>query len=115
MIEAIILILLGAVCYPVIAEALKSCSFFGMPRVLAALVTILGIIGLKSVAPGLLKGLLIPYATLLLAVAAVWLGMKLFSNNPEIKKSPDSKSIKEKGVGNTNTAGKSINPWRRGS
>jgi hypothetical protein len=85
-IEIIVLIILGGVCYLAIAEALKSCSFFGTPRILAALVTILGIIGLKGTAPGLLEGLLIPYATLLLAVAAVWLGMKLFSHNSEIKK-----------------------------
>lgn len=64
--------IIGIVSYIVMAEALKDFSTFNSPRTIAALVSVIGCIGLQQTGGPLVSALLIPFAALLLAVAAVW-------------------------------------------
>ena len=75
--EAIAIVIVGAVGYLVMAEAMRSCSMFRCPRIIAALVVALACIGLRQAGDGLVAVLAIPSATLLLAGGVVWIAMRI--------------------------------------
>ncbi len=68
----IAVIAIGLIGYFVMAEALRDYSLFRFPRIIAALVAVLGCIGLHQAGERLAPALVIPFAALLLAVGAIW-------------------------------------------
>lgn len=69
---AVAIVIIGAIGYFVMAEALRDFSLFRYPRIIAALVALLGCIGLQHTGERLATALLIPFAALLLAAGVIW-------------------------------------------
>ena len=106
----IAIVIVGAVGYLVIAEAMRSCSTFRCPRIIAALVAALGCIGLRQAGDGVVAALVIPSAALLLAVGAVWIAIRLSGAWKKCGKS--LKSGKALSTIEEPSASASHNPWR---
>lgn len=104
------IVIVGVVGYLVMAEAMRSCSTFRCPRIIAALVAALGCIGLRQAGDGVVAALVIPSAALLLAGGAMWIAMRLSGTWRQCSKS--LKSGKALSAAEEPSASVSHNPWR---
>ena len=102
---------IGVVGYFVMADALRDFSMFRYPRIIAALVAVIGCIGIQQSGVHLAPALLIPFAALLLACSAVWVISRWAGLSGKQKRALDV-DRKERAPGGTE-GDASHNPWRK--
>jgi hypothetical protein len=105
----IAIVIMGVVGYLITAQAMSEYSTFRYPRIIAALVVILGCIGLRQSGDGLAAALLIPFAALIVAGGVVWAVSRLAGACRKREKSVKrERSISAESA----EANVSHNPWR---
>lgn len=70
--ETIAIVIMGVVGYLIMAQVMSEHSTFSNPKLIAALVAMLGSIGLRQGGDGLASALLVPFAALMVAGGAIW-------------------------------------------
>ena len=110
MLETIAIVCMGVVGYLVTAQAMSEYSTFRYPRLIAALVVLIGCIGLRQAGDGLAAFLLIPFAALLVSVGVVWVVSRLAGKGKKLgKRIKYGKALSAAAESDSNA---SHNPWR---
>ncbi len=106
----IAIVIMGVVGYLTMAQVMSEHSTFSYPKLIAALVAMLGYIGLRQSGDGLASTLLIPFVALMIAGGAVWVAARLSGRwTARGKRSKPGKATK---IVKEVTPNVTHNPWR---
>ena len=106
----IAIVIMGVIGYLFMAQAMSEYSTFRYPKLILALVAMLGCIGLGQGGNGLASVLLIPFAALMVAGGAVWAAACL--SGQWTNRGKHSEPGKTSKTVNEATPNATHNPWR---